>query len=775
MILNYLLFDEYAISTYVSENRLQSIEYPEGAKFIEHLHRQHSSEIFCNTKIEYTKDGILFVGRKKQQPVAADAGKHIFCIDLTSCALLQEETNPARLLTVVQRAFRLTLKIWNNYPFTFSERVNETKSILFPFSITDRHRLVIERSCSVSRLENRDLSFPLLAYKYNADEPGQMADVVHTEVLRNAGEAYLEVRYLLQTQIETALSAPSNETADVPLGHIKTAAEVDRKDFVFWPYEYQLHQLTETQKKVVEYESLNSPLRVDGAAGTGKTISLILRAYRLLMLHHEQDIAFRILFFAHSESTSQRNQEFFGLYPDSQYYLNPESKQTIQFITLFSFCKTFAHIDDTAVVENNAADAKTYQLMLIDEVVTKALKSNRIKTYRPLISSDVATLFDPKVTDRATLVNMLQHEFSVQIKGRTDCSIESYLELEALPNGIPCKTKPEKELIFSLFNDYQDMLQAQGSFDVDDVTIEAISRLNAPFWRRKRQTAGYDYIMADEMHLFNLNEQSVFHFLSKDLSSKDIPICFALDYTQAIGDRGDLSKDYIARGSFGKVKEQRLHTLFRNSPAIADFCASVAASGTLMFGVAFSDPYGNVQYHSNHAEEQKMQVPTLHMYPNDDAMLTDLSARINELMRDLQCKQKDIAVISFEGKWLSAEGINLLEAKTGKKFHLLDCCNQLDTEKYTLASPYAINGLEFQAVILLGAYEGRLPQTAGTGDISHHFLLYSAYNMLYLSASRAKYRVIIMGSEMQGISSCLEHSLQTEMLQIEKHTELSGT
>lgn len=77
-----------------------------------------------------------------------------------------------------------------------------------------------------------------------------MADVVHTEVLRNAGEAYLEVRYLLQTQIETALSAPSNETADVPLGHIKTVAEVDRKDFVFWPYEYQLHQLTETQKRL---------------------------------------------------------------------------------------------------------------------------------------------------------------------------------------------------------------------------------------------------------------------------------------------------------------------------------------------------------------------------------------------------------------------------------------------------------------------------------------------------------------------------------------------
>ena len=65
--MKFLLFDEYAISTYVSENRLQSVEYPEGKKFIDHLHGKLASEIFCNTKIEYTKDGILFVGRKKQK------------------------------------------------------------------------------------------------------------------------------------------------------------------------------------------------------------------------------------------------------------------------------------------------------------------------------------------------------------------------------------------------------------------------------------------------------------------------------------------------------------------------------------------------------------------------------------------------------------------------------------------------------------------------------------------------------------------------------------
>ena len=88
-----------------------------------------------------------------------------------------------------------------------------------------------------------------------------------------------------------------------------------------------------------------------------------------------------------------------------------------------------------------------------------------------------------------------------------------------------------------------------------------------------------------------------------------------------------------------------------------------------------------------------------------------------------------------------------------------------------LVSPYAINGLEFQAVILLGADEGRVPQTTGTSDISKHFIRYSAYNLLYLSASRAKYLVRILGSKLNGVSTCLEHSVHSEYLTLIDHTQ----
>lgn len=771
--MKYLLFDENAIAVYVSEKHLQSVEFLEGKRLVEHICGFGNSEMLFDTSIQHNKDGVLFVGKKRNVDTECDTDKHIFCFDLTSCDLLKRENNPTRLLTVVQRAFRLCLKVWNRYPFSASERISGTKSILFPFPIGDHNRLVIERSNQVQRLTSRGIVFPLLAYKYNAEDPGQTADVIRTDILRLAGEDYIANKYMLQRQLadHEVNDAANNEHTE--LTHVgATTLTEERNDFIFWDYARQLNALTDAQRKVVEYEPVDVPLRVDGAAGTGKTISLIMRAYRLLEKYRAQGVAFRIVFFAHNESTSLRNQEIFECYKDSDYYLNQNSNQRIQFTTLLSFCCEVAHVEKDAVIEKSAEDAKTYQLMLIDDAVKRAYDTNRVKTYRPIISPRISELFDERKTDRTTLVNMLQHEFSLQVKGRTNGTIEDYQELDSIANGIPCANNSDKELVFSVFMDYQKALQMQGVFDVDDVTIEAISHLNAPIWRRRRQSEGYDYIFVDEMHLFNLNEQSVFHHLSKDISMSNIPICFALDYSQAIGDRGNISRDYISSGALGKVKQERFCTIFRNSPPIVDFCATIAASGTLMFGASFSNPYKDMQYNFTHAEEQKMQIPKLHMYANDDAMLADLHTQLMELMKSLQCKPREIAVIAFDEKWLSNDGLRLLEEKTEKTFSILGRMESYPQDNFILTSPYDVNGLEFQAVILLGVDEGRVPQTIGTSDVSRHFIMYSAYNMLYLCASRAKYRVVVMGMELRGVSSCLNHSITAKTIEVEKHPEI---
>ncbi len=761
--MKYLLFDQSAISTLIADTQLQSVEYSDGKKLVQHICGELQSEYFHNTAIEYFSNGIQFIGLKQTQDSDTSDKDRIFCIDLEQCKIMTEKENPARLLTLIQKTLRLVLKIWDRRPFSASERYFGSKSILFPFPQPDHSRIVIERSSTILRLINRGIEYPLLAYKYNAEDPSQTEDVVNTSVLREAGEEYAAKHHLVISKYAISLQQ-ENLTNTRPLETVESSNLAERSDFIYWGFDRQYQMLTDSQRAIVDYDVLDSPLRIEGAAGTGKTVSMIMRAYKLLKQKQNEGKQFKIAFFAHSESTSIRNKELFSYYDDSARFLDTNSPQSIRFETLLSFCCHFAKIADSVLLDVDALESKNYQLLLIDEAVQNAISSKTLKTYSPLISKEVKDLFSEAKTPRQVLCNMLQHEFSVQIKGRTDCSIDKYYDIKSIKNSIPCQSKSDKELIFSIFTNYQKSLQDVGTYDVDDVTMETLSRLDAPIWRRERINDGFDYIFADEMHLFNINEQSVFHFLTNQPTVKEIPICFALDYAQAIGDQGDISTNYISGEAFGKTESKNLQTVFRSSPQIAELCASIAASGTLMFGQNFSNPYNNPQFCFTSQEEEKTPRPELHMYDSDTQLIENLGQEIDKFIKTLQCKLCDIAVISFDEKWLSEENVKILESKIGKQFNVLDRNAGHDIDKLTLSSPYSINGLEFQGVILIGVDEGRVPNTFGTSDISRHFIMYSAYNMLYLAISRARYMVTIMGSKLNGISSCLRHSIEAEYL-----------
>lgn len=82
-----------------------------------------------------------------------------------------------------------------------------------------------------------------------------------------------------------------------------------------------------------------------------------------------------------------------------------------------------------------------------------------------------------------------------------------------------------------------------------------------------------------------------------------------------------------------------------------------------------------------------------------------------------------------------------------------------------LSDPYNVNGLEFKCVILFGVDEGRLPQNTGVSDISANYIKYIAFNQLYLASSRAKYRLILIGNSLHGVSSCLQYALESGKLE----------
>lgn len=443
--MKYLLFDQSAIATYVSRSVLQSIEYIQGKRLVEHICGIGESEILEDVYVEYNDDGILFVGKRNAMELR-DSGDRIFCVDLMTCNILTEKNNPSDLLTIFQKIFRTVLKIWNRQPFSSSERVNKTKSIVFPFVMPDHRRIVIERSNNIERLTKRKISFPLLAYKYCAEDP-HGEETVNTSILCKAGEEYVSRRYQIQRLFPTDDAYNSNNTITA-FGSI-TGGKLEGKDnFAYWNYDTQYANLTEAQKYVVDFSNLDCPLRVDGAAGTGKTLSLLMRAYRLLVLHQERKQPFRIIFFSHSASTCEQVKMIFCNYPLGSIFLNGTQPQNIQFITLLEFCKDFSKIAEGTLLEADAGEAKTYQLMLIEEVLEKAKKDFLINTYRPLLSKKLQEIFeDLSDTGMQEICPLLQHEFSVQIKGRTDCTLESYKDIPSIANGLYCEKEIDKEFV----------------------------------------------------------------------------------------------------------------------------------------------------------------------------------------------------------------------------------------------------------------------------------------------------------------------------------------
>lgn len=759
----YLLFEKSAIEYLVSKTGFQSIEFSLGKDLVDYVcgNKQGTQLDNLCVKIEPGK-GVIFVGKSCE--------KTFLLFDLTQCNILEEKKSPESLLLILQKVFRTAIRIWNHQPFTSSEYINGTKSIVFPFVFTDHRRVVIERVPKCECLTKKGIDRPLLVYKYGTEDAPRGEEIADTSVLQESGETYLlQIPTFQRFFQELDSRQPNFQPIDQPLLHTTVHKHLSDGGFMYLNYEQQLSKLTMKQRSVVENTNVVSPIRVDGPAGTGKTASMILRSYFLLENARKKSEPFSIVFFAHSESTKCEIECAFSLLDNADYFLSEKSLQHIIFTTLFAYCIETIRVKPSQVIEHDANDAKQSQRILIEDAFDKVYKE-KFKTFKPLLSKELCKVLDAQLTPKGILISMLQHEFSIQIKGRTDCTIEEYYQIPRINNALPVETRKDKEFVFSIFLEYQNMLRISSVYDIDDITVQALAQWNAPIWRRERRDLGFDYIFVDEMHLFNINEQHVFHYLTKSAEQKQIPICFALDYAQAIGDRGNTNCDYIET-AFGKVERNNYKTVFRCSQQITDFCAAISASGALMFQSDYKDPYDIAASGFTQREEAMCDIPRLYMYGNEEEMRGSLKGHVDRLKQETQCKNYDIAIISFEDSLLSDQNVEWLSSSLGKKIYVLknrqtSCLNRsIKTEDpIILSDPYNVNGLEFKCVILFGVDEGRVPQNTGVSDISANYIRYIAFNKLYLASSRAKYRLIIIGNSLHGVSSCLQYAHESGKL-----------
>ncbi|WP_156115945.1 UvrD-helicase domain-containing protein [Bosea sp. UNC402CLCol] len=757
--MKYISVELGAIDEIVGNRFLQSIEFSEGSTLAKIIKGKTELE-FKVQKIELTvlSEGIFLTAQK----VSSDS--RYLVIDTQQSAIF-DEFSEGDALFVFQKMLRFAKKIWQGLALNFSERIlsNSSKALVFPFRGFRQapYRVTLERDPNGERLAKRgDRGHFLLAYKAGHEGADANREVAELTNFRKAYESVSDVRSSLPSRLASSVSqeVPSQlKVIELPDAASFSAGSMYRR-FDDW-----MPMLTTQQRNFVE-APIVGPYRIEGAAGTGKTLSLILKAVSALRTARASESDLKAVFVTHSDATKRSIAEVFTVVDFHGFSLEENSlaPQSIKICTLSELCAEQLRqaISESEFIDRDAMESKGLQLLYINEAFDEAMLAD-FSAHERFLTPEFAEFL--KNEHSWKIIEMLQHEISVIIKGRASENLDAYKKVPSLKYGLPATSDADKGFVYAIFRLYQNRLGQVGQFDTDDVVLTTIGQLDTPIWRRRRSREGYDAIFIDETHLFNINELHLFHHFSK--SQGPYPIIYSVDRSQAVGDRGWTTSD-IANSlsdSENADSETKVRTIFRSSADIINLAFSIVSSGAMLF-TNFDKPIDNISSAFTDIDEKLTSPPKYLTVPNEDALIDNAFVRAEQMQRDMDCKRSDILIVATDEnildrleKWAIERNKPHLFLK--KRGDALAVEGARMSSQFILGHADYVGGLEFFGVILVGVDGGRVPPTDDGTDSSRNYLSYAAHNRLYVAVTRARYRIEMLGEKARGPSKIIEPAI----------------
>lgn len=763
--MKFLAVSRAAAEALAADRFLQACEFLQGLQFAEFLQDPAAAPPdLPRVHVHRGSEGVAMVGRQSE---SADT----LVFDLEQSGLLGALPADEALL-VFQKVLRFALRYWANQKFPASEKPikGTSRVVVFPFPISTQSsfRVVIETAPDNKRLAKRPhLGRCLLVFASGTDDKCGAAAQAEVATFRKALEATAEARREAREVTATDVSTGDGITA-VGLTRLSSLPGLIDGHIGFEAWE---RNLTAAQREFVT-SPLVGPHRIEGPAGTGKTICLVLRAIAAARTARAVHREARLLFLAHSEATRRTIQTLFDANDGDQFSQADaySSQQSIRVATLQELCGELLgrEISETEYLDRDALESKNTQLLYIDEALTESLDRD-LQTHRPFLSKEFLAFLDGE--DRWKLALMLQHEISVVIKGRAQENIDNYKVMTRTNTGLPLSGESDRGFVFVIYQRYQEKLRAAAAFDTDDVVLSAFAQLNTPIWRRRRAREGYDGLFVDETHLFNLNELSVLHHLTR--SDAVFPIAYAADPSQALEDRG--WSDQVFDDALGQraTTTTKIKAVFRCSPDITNLALSVTAAGATLFA-NFDNPLRGVTSAFTAVEERQSAPPLFLQYANDEEMIAGAFQRAEAMTQVMQAGRSSVAIVVFDEALFGAT--RRFAAEANKPVELLTRRGDVEvvhrasrSGRFVLSTPDYVGGLEFSGVVLVGVDRGRVPPTdaiSSTGSAA--FLAYQAHSRLYVALTRARFRVEVLGNVQRRPSDVLRAAVESGSIEVQE-------
>lgn len=298
-------------------------------------------------------------------------------------------------------------------------------------------------------------------------------------------------------------------------------------------YSTWLERVTPQQRAFIEMEPKNS-VRLRGPAGSGKTLTLELKALHETQRARKDGASLRILYVTHSWALATEVDE--NLERLSEWGTPKE----ITVLPLLEVAQDLLPAERSSdglqlIGEDSLAD-KRAQLARIETLIDEFMLGDWL-TFRGAVSEQL----------RARLDNM---DPPARRAFAWDCLVEfgsvlgadgifpgfdaerQYLRLPRAPWMMPLDAAADKKLVLHLYNEYYRQLQDERQLTSDQLVNDFLNYLETHIWNLRREKQGYDLVFVDEFHLFSVQERQLLRYLTR--STDEYPKLFmALDPRQS--------------------------------------------------------------------------------------------------------------------------------------------------------------------------------------------------------------------------------------------------
>lgn len=331
---------------------------------------------------------------------------------------------------------------------------------------------------------------------------------------------------LLSREIEEADNANFDAIAkEVDLKTIGSGSIVNGRTYEEW-----LQHLAGAQIALLK-NNIDASIRIVGPAGSGKTLSLCMRAIQVSRDHNVQAQGKRLLIATHSWAMSERID---GVLSTLNGGLNPDGITVYPLLSLLELHAGHIGQKKTDVIGDDSTDGRVKSIAIISDVL-EDIDPDKHPGVANWIKSGLTASRDSRL--RLELTINLYEELSgvLTASGVTPDdqeSIQEYLGSQRDDWMPPFESVADKGFVIAIYKSFIQNLVDRAAITTDQFILDSIRVLETFTWRMRKETEGYDYVFVDELQLFDPQERSALELLGR--SKKGIPFITAEDPAQGV-------------------------------------------------------------------------------------------------------------------------------------------------------------------------------------------------------------------------------------------------